>query len=242
MNPKSHGCSLSCLCKPRAVSVSSCPPPLPLARSNLHFPCEMPDSANSPLSAPASDLPAPRTRHRPRRRPEDGRGGVGERGCLIRVCSYSLIQGQGRERVWGNPGKGKPDEVTCHMCFLLLCLSLRAQYQQDLVVLQDKLRISNKKLEEYETRFKCQEETTQKLVLEYQARLEESEERLRRQQEDKEIQMKGIISRYREMGVLEMAVRQGSLAGVTAHPFLRRIRILWRCRQVSYMGFPLSVT
>lgn len=128
------------------------------------------------------------------------------------------------------------------MCFLLLCLSLRAQYQQDLVVLQDKLRISNKKLEEYETRFKCQEETTQKLVLEYQARLEESEERLRRQQEDKEIQMKGIISRYREMGVLEMAVRQGSLAGVTAHPFLRRIRILWRCRQVSYMGFPLSVT
>ncbi|XP_074871846.1 disabled homolog 2-interacting protein isoform X4 [Carettochelys insculpta] len=69
------------------------------------------------------------------------------------------------------------------------------QYQQDLVVLQDKLRISNKKLEEYENRFKCQEETTQKLMLEYQARLEESEERLRRQQEDKEIQMKGIISR-----------------------------------------------
>ncbi|KAH0615610.1 hypothetical protein JD844_005064 [Phrynosoma platyrhinos] len=69
------------------------------------------------------------------------------------------------------------------------------QYQQDVVVLQDKLRISNKKLEEYEARFKCQEETTQKLMLEYQARLEESEERLRRQQEDKEIQMKGIISR-----------------------------------------------
>ncbi|XP_053137561.1 disabled homolog 2-interacting protein isoform X3 [Hemicordylus capensis] len=69
------------------------------------------------------------------------------------------------------------------------------QYQQDVVVLQDKLRLSNKKLEEYEARFKGQEEATQKLVLEYQARLEESEERLRRQQEDKEIQMKGIISR-----------------------------------------------
>ncbi|XP_032492158.1 disabled homolog 2-interacting protein isoform X7 [Phocoena sinus] len=67
--------------------------------------------------------------------------------------------------------------------------------QQDLAVLQDKLRISTKKLEEYETLFKCQEETTQKLVLEYQARLEEGEERLRRQQEDKDIQMKGIISR-----------------------------------------------
>ncbi|XP_054853131.1 disabled homolog 2-interacting protein isoform X3 [Eublepharis macularius] len=74
-------------------------------------------------------------------------------------------------------------------------LSQGEKYQQDVVVLQDKLRISNKKLEEYEARFKCQEETTQKLMLEYQARLEESEERLRRQQEDKEIQMKGIISR-----------------------------------------------
>ncbi|XP_065428170.1 disabled homolog 2-interacting protein isoform X8 [Chrysemys picta bellii] len=73
--------------------------------------------------------------------------------------------------------------------------TMHKQYQQDLVVLQDKLRISNKKLEEYENRFKCQEETTQKVMLEYQARLEESEERLRRQQEDKEIQMKGIISR-----------------------------------------------
>lgn len=76
------------------------------------------------------------------------------------------------------------------------------------MVLQDKLRISNKKLEEYETRFKCQEETTQKLMLEYQARLEESEERLRRQQEDKEIQMKGIISRYRAAG-------GGSRAGIS---------------------------
>ncbi|XP_077162891.1 disabled homolog 2-interacting protein isoform X3 [Paroedura picta] len=74
-------------------------------------------------------------------------------------------------------------------------LSQGEKYQQDVVVLQDKLRISNKKLEDYEARFKCQEETTQKLMLEYQARLEESEERLRRQQEDKEIQMKGIISR-----------------------------------------------
>ncbi|KAM6431079.1 disabled homolog 2-interacting protein isoform 6-T6 [Liasis olivaceus] len=69
------------------------------------------------------------------------------------------------------------------------------QYQQDVAVLQDKLRLSAKKLEEYEARFRCQEESTQKLVLEYQARLEESEERLRRQQEDKEMQMKGIISR-----------------------------------------------
>ncbi|XP_078497989.1 disabled homolog 2-interacting protein isoform X11 [Lissotriton helveticus] len=72
---------------------------------------------------------------------------------------------------------------------------MHKQYQQEIVVLQDKLRMSNKKLEDYENRCKNQDEQTQKLLLEYQARLEEGEERLRRQQEDKELQMKGIISR-----------------------------------------------
>uniref|UniRef100_H3A865 DAB2 interacting protein b n=1 Tax=Latimeria chalumnae TaxID=7897 RepID=H3A865_LATCH len=74
-------------------------------------------------------------------------------------------------------------------------LSQAEKYQQEIVMLQDKLRMSSRKLEEYENRFKSQEEQTQKMMLEYQARLEESEERLRRQQEDKDIQMKGIISR-----------------------------------------------
>ncbi|XP_040262174.1 disabled homolog 2-interacting protein isoform X4 [Bufo bufo] len=73
--------------------------------------------------------------------------------------------------------------------------TVHKQYQQEILVLQDKLRLSNKKLEEYESRCKSQDEQTQKILLEYQARLEESEERLRRQQEDKEMQMKGIISR-----------------------------------------------
>ncbi|XP_069603509.1 disabled homolog 2-interacting protein isoform X6 [Ranitomeya imitator] len=73
--------------------------------------------------------------------------------------------------------------------------TVHKQYQQEILVLQDKLRLSNKKLEEYESRCKNQDEQTQKILLEYQARLEESEERLRRQQEDKEMQMKGIISR-----------------------------------------------
>ncbi|XP_041431119.1 disabled homolog 2-interacting protein isoform X5 [Xenopus laevis] len=74
-------------------------------------------------------------------------------------------------------------------------LSQAEKYQQEIMVLQEKLRLSNKKLEEYENRCKSQDEQTQKLLLEYQARLEESEDRLRRQQEDKEMQMKGIISR-----------------------------------------------
>uniref|UniRef100_A0A3B3QV69 DAB2 interacting protein b n=1 Tax=Paramormyrops kingsleyae TaxID=1676925 RepID=A0A3B3QV69_9TELE len=69
------------------------------------------------------------------------------------------------------------------------------QYQQEIAILQEKLRLSLQKLEEYESRLKDQDEHTQKMLMEYQTRLEESEERLRRQQEDKELQMKGIISR-----------------------------------------------
>ncbi|MFT7811766.1 disabled homolog 2-interacting protein-like isoform X1 [Arapaima gigas] len=74
-------------------------------------------------------------------------------------------------------------------------LSQVEKYQQEIAILQEKLRMSAKKLEEYESRLKGQDEHAQKMLMEYQARLEESEERLRRQQEDKELQMKGIISR-----------------------------------------------
>ncbi|XP_035246232.1 disabled homolog 2-interacting protein-like isoform X5 [Anguilla rostrata] len=69
------------------------------------------------------------------------------------------------------------------------------KYQQEIAILQEKLRISTQKLEEYESRLKGQDDQAQKMLMEYQARLEESEERLRRQQDDKELQMKGIISR-----------------------------------------------
>ncbi|KAM6902602.1 DAB2 interacting protein b isoform 3-T3 [Xenentodon cancila] len=69
------------------------------------------------------------------------------------------------------------------------------KYQQEITVLQEKLRASVQKLEEYEARLKGQDEQAQKVLMEYQARLEESEERLRRQQDDKDLQMKSIISR-----------------------------------------------
>lgn len=55
--------------------------------------------------------------------------------------------------------------------------------------------ISTKKLEEYETLFMPGGDDSRKLVLEYQARLEEGRAASGRQQEDKDIQMKGIISR-----------------------------------------------
>lgn len=69
------------------------------------------------------------------------------------------------------------------------------QYQTEISMLQDRLRLSVQRLEEYEARLRDQEDQAQKMLLEYQARLEESEERLRRQQDDKDLQMKSIISR-----------------------------------------------
>ncbi|XP_023816223.1 disabled homolog 2-interacting protein isoform X2 [Oryzias latipes] len=78
---------------------------------------------------------------------------------------------------------------------LSLQLSNHDLYQQEIAVLQEKLRASVQKLEEYEARLKGQDEQAQKVLMEYQARLEESEERLRRQQDDKDLQMKSIISR-----------------------------------------------
>lgn len=69
------------------------------------------------------------------------------------------------------------------------------QYQQEISMLQERLRLALKKLEEYESRLQAQDDQTQKMLLEYQARLEDAEERLRRQQEDKELQMKSIITR-----------------------------------------------
>ncbi|XP_017324214.1 disabled homolog 2-interacting protein isoform X2 [Ictalurus punctatus] len=74
-------------------------------------------------------------------------------------------------------------------------LSQAEKYQQEISMLQERLRLALKKLEEYESRLQAQDDQTQKMLLEYQARLEDAEERLRRQQEDKELQMKSIITR-----------------------------------------------
>lgn len=56
--------------------------------------------------------------------------------------------------------------------------------------------MSGRRLEEYERRLAAQEQQMQRLLLEYKTRLEDSEERLRRQQEEKDSQMKSIICRY----------------------------------------------
>ncbi|NXY15611.1 NGAP protein, partial [Atrichornis clamosus] len=69
------------------------------------------------------------------------------------------------------------------------------KYKQEIVKLKERLKVSSRRLEEYERRLLVQEQQMQQLLMDYKARLEDSEEKLRRQQEEKDSQMKSIISR-----------------------------------------------
>ncbi|XP_077418062.1 disabled homolog 2-interacting protein [Vanacampus margaritifer] len=69
------------------------------------------------------------------------------------------------------------------------------KYQQDIALLQEKLRLAALRQEECEARLLVQDQQNQRLLQEYQARLEDTESRLRRLQDDKDLQMNSIISR-----------------------------------------------
>uniref|UniRef100_A0A8P4KHR8 DAB2 interacting protein b n=1 Tax=Dicentrarchus labrax TaxID=13489 RepID=A0A8P4KHR8_DICLA len=69
------------------------------------------------------------------------------------------------------------------------------QYQQEIALLQEKLRVAALRQDECEARLLIQDQQNQRMLQEYQARLEDTESRLRRLQDDKDLQMNSIISR-----------------------------------------------
>ncbi|KAM8760937.1 disabled homolog 2-interacting protein-like [Acanthopagrus schlegelii] len=73
--------------------------------------------------------------------------------------------------------------------------ALIEKYQQEIAILQEKLRVAALRQDECEARLLIQDQQNQRMLQEYQARLEDTESRLRRLQDDKDLQMNSIISR-----------------------------------------------
>ncbi|XP_078105989.1 disabled homolog 2-interacting protein [Sander vitreus] len=73
--------------------------------------------------------------------------------------------------------------------------ALVEKYQQEIALLQEKLRVAAMRQDECEARLLVQDQQNQRMLQEYQVRLEDTESRLRRLQDDKDLQMNSIISR-----------------------------------------------
>lgn len=70
------------------------------------------------------------------------------------------------------------------------------QYEQEVEVLKQQVADAQRRLQMAEKMLQEQESGTHQLVEDWQLRLEESEERMKKQQTDKDDQMKHIIKRF----------------------------------------------
>uniref|UniRef100_A0A7N8YJM0 DAB2 interacting protein a n=1 Tax=Mastacembelus armatus TaxID=205130 RepID=A0A7N8YJM0_9TELE len=132
-----------------------------------------------------------------------GGGERGERGERMSAMSSSSSGEEYSRRALSltETLTGKTRQVLCVCVCVPVCACVRAcmcvceQYQQEIALLQEKLRVAALRQEECETRLMVQDQQNQRMLQEYQARLEDTESRLRRLQDDKDLQMNSIISR-----------------------------------------------